>query len=290
MPATVTKGHNRFQIRFVGSVRRNMIVLLGVAFLAVTCIVAALAPFLVTHDYAKVDLLNRLRGPTVEHILGTDQFGRDIYSRLVMGARVSLLVGVIATFSACVLGVSIGALSGWVGGWLDDILMRTMDIVLAFPAIILAVALAAVFGPGLDKVILIVGLTRVPQFARVARAAVLSNRGLEYVVSASSLGRRSGSVLVRHVLPNSLAPILVYASVSIATAINMEAALSFLGLGIQSPAASWGTMLSDAKQYMLLSPWLAIFPGLAITLTVLSFNLLGDGLRDLTDPRLRGRR
>lgn len=268
---------------------RNPLVLAGMLFIIVLVAVAIFAPWLTTHDYTQVNLLQRLSNPSGEHLLGTDQFGRDIFSRIIMGARTSLLVGLLATGIAAIVGVILGAFAGWLGGWIDDLLMRTMDVVLAFPAIVLAIALAAVFGPGLDKVILIIGLSRVPQFARLARATVLSLKDADYVGAATALGKRSSAVLVRHVLPNSLAPLLVFASTSVATAINTEAALSFLGLGIQSPAASWGTMLSDARQYMLLSPWLAIFPGAAITITVLAFNLVGDGLRDLTDPRLRGR-
>lgn len=274
---------------FVRTMRRNPLVAGGAAFVAILAAVALVAPWLTTHDYTAVNLLQRLSGPSGEHLLGTDQFGRDIFSRIVMGARASLLVGLLATLIAAVVGVTLGALGGWLGGWFDDTLMRVMDVILAFPAIVLAIALAAVFGPGLDKVITIIGFSRVPQFARLARATVLSVKEADYVDAAHALGKRSVAILTRHVLPNSLAPLLVFASSSIATAINTEAALSFLGLGIQSPAASWGTMLSDARQYMLLSPWLAIFPGAAITLTVLAFNLVGDGLRDLTDPRLRGR-
>lgn len=269
--------------------RSNPLVLAGTIFIALLTFIALAAPWLTTHDHSAVNLLQRLSGPSSEHYLGTDQFGRDIFSRIIMGARASLLVGLMATGVAALTGIMLGAFAGWIGGWIDDVLMRTMDVILAFPAIVLAIALAAVFGPGLEKVILIIGFSRVPQFARLTRATVLSLKTADYVGAAAALGKRSTAILMRHVLPNSLAPLLVFASSSIATAITTEAALSFLGLGIQSPAASWGTMLSDARQYMLLSPWLAIFPGAAITLTVLAFNLVGDGLRDLSDPRLRGR-
>lgn len=288
LPTTQSAPRRRSRILTV--FQRNPLVLGGTVFILALIVVALIAPWLVTHDPTAVNILSRLSSPSGEHLLGTDQFGRDIYSRVVMGTRVSLLVGVLATGAAAAVGIMLGALAGWVGGWFDDLVMRVMDVILAFPAIVLAIALAAVFGPGLDKVITIIAFSRVPQFARIARGTVLTVRELDFVSAATALGRRHLATLWRHVLPNSIAPLLVYASISIATAINTEAALSFLGLGIQPPAPSWGTMLSDAKQYMLLSPWLAIFPGAAITLTVLAFNLVGDGLRDLTDPRMRRRR
>lgn len=274
---------------FARAMGRNWLVGAGSVFILLLLVIAVLAPVLATHDHAEVDLLNRLAAPAGNHWLGTDQYGRDIYSRIVLGSRVSLAVGLLATGIAALVGVVVGSLAAWLGGWVDSALMRVIDILLAFPTIIVAIALAAVFGPGFDKLVLIIGFSRAPEFARLARAAVLGIKDREFINAATALGKRPLSILWQHALPNAIAPLLVYASASVATAINTEAALSFLGLGIQSPAASWGTMLSDARQYMLLSPWLAIFPGAAITLTVLAFNLVGDGIRDLTDPRLRGR-
>lgn len=271
------------------ALRRNPVVTAGAVFILVIAIVGVLAPLLTTHDPNAVNLLRRLAGPSSTNYLGTDQFGRDIYSRIVMGSRISLMVGLLATGLAAAAGVVLGAFAAWVGGWLEDVLMRVMDVILAFPAIVLALALAAVFGPGIDKVIAIIAFARTPQFARLARATVLSLKEQDYVHAAGALGQRSWKVLAKHVMPNAVAPLVVFASASVATAITTEAGLSFLGLGIQPPTPSWGTMLSDARQYMLLSPWLAIFPGAAITFTVLAFNLVGDGLRDISDPRLRGR-
>lgn len=272
----------------LASLRRNSISVLGGAFLAAVATCAVFAPTLAPHDYAAVDILRRLAPASSEHLLGTDQYGRDILSRLLFGARTSLFVGLAATFCAGVLGGLVGAAAAWISGTFDSLAMRVMDVLLAFPAIVLAIALAAVFGPGLEKVILIISVSHIPTFARIVRASVLTLRSGEFVVAAVAIGRRSPAVLLRHVVPNALSPIVVYASLSVATAINMEAALSFLGLGIQPPSASWGTMLSDARQYMLVAPMFAIWPGLAITSTVLAFNSLGDALRDVLDPRLRG--
>lgn len=274
--------------RSLRPILRNPVTLAGALVVLLFVLMAVFAPYLAPHGYTQVDLANRLANPTSSNWFGTDQFGRDLLSRLVMGSRVSLIVGVVATMVAALVGILLGSLAAWQGGLVDGLVMRVMDIVLAFPAIVVAVALAAVFGAGLDKVILIISVTRIPQFARIARSAVLTIREADYVAAAKALGQRHSLVLMRHVLPNCLAPLIVYASFSIATAINTEAALSFLGLGIQPPEASWGTMLSDARNYMLLSPWMAVFPGIAITVTVSAFNLLGDGLRDLADPRLRG--
>jgi len=253
--------------------------------IALFIFIAALAPQLMPHDYVQIDLSNRLSAPTDSYWLGTDQFGRDLLSRLIIGARVSLLVGVLATSIAAMGGILIGSVAAWSGRVVDTTIMRIMDVLLAFPTIVVAIALAAVLGAGLDKVIMIISITRIPQFARIARGAVLTVKEADYVMAASALGRRGFVVLFRHVLPNCIAPLIVYASFSVAAAINTEAALSFLGLGIQPPHASWGTMLSDARNYMLLSPWIAIFPGAAITITVSAFNILGDGFRDLADPR-----
>lgn len=274
--------------RLLEPMLRNPVTLLGFAIILVFIGIATAAPWLSPHDPNLVDLANRLTGPSPANLFGTDQFGRDILSRLITGSRVSLIVGVIATALAGLAGILLGALAAWWGGGADNLIMRVMDVVLAFPAIVVAVALAAVFGAGLDKVIIIISITRVPEFARVARSAVLTYREVDFVGAAKALGQSNLVILLRHVLPNCLAPLIVYASFSIATAINTEAALSFLGLGIQPPQASWGTMLGDARTYMLLSPWIAVFPGIAITLTVSAFNLVGDGLRDLADPRLRG--
>lgn len=265
-------------------IRRDPATLLGLAGVLVFILVALVGPVVTTATYLAMDLPHRTAPPSLAHLFGTDQFGRDLVARVVHGARISLLVGVFSTAIGTVVGVAIGAVSGFVGGWLDEIVMRLLDIVLAFPQIVLAIALAAVLGPSLLNVILIVGLLQIPQFARVVRGSVLSIKGADYVVAARIIGLTEVRILVQHVIPNTLGPVLVLASLAVPGAITSEAALSFLGLGVQPPEPSWGNLLADGRQYVLQAPWLATFPGLVITLAVLAFNFVGDGLRDSLDP------
>lgn len=241
------------------------------------------APF----PFAEVHLTDRTRTPNLVYLLGTDQFGRDILSRVIYGARISLIVGVASTTIGSSLGVSLGTLAGFCGGWVDEGIMRAMDVIMAFPSIVLGIALAAVLGPGLGNVVLIIGLLQIPQFARITRGSVLTVKELDYVLAARALGQGSAMTVVRHVLPNCVGPIVVLASLTVSTAIGAEAALSFLGLGIQPPTPSWGNILSDGRQYILQAPWISTFSGLAITITILAFNFIGDGLRDAIDPRMR---
>lgn len=259
--------------------------MIGLGGIFVFIVIAVIGPLLTSETYLAMDLPHRLVPPTIDHLFGTDQFGRDLLARVIHGSRVSLLVGVVSTLIGTVAGIAIGALSGFVGGWVDEVIMRLLDIVLAFPQIVLAIALAAVLGPSLSNVILIVGLLQVPRFARVVRGSVLSIKNAEYVVAARVIGLQELRILVQHVVPNTLGPVLVLASLAIPEAITAEAALSFLGLGVQPPEPSWGNLLSDGRQYLLQAPWLATFPGLAITIVVLAFNFVGDGLRDALDPR-----
>lgn len=228
-----------------------------------------------------------LQGPSRAHVLGTDQFGRDILSRIIIGARVSLLVAVLSVAVALALGTTVGLLSGYLGRWVDGLAMRLMDILFAFPAILLAIAIMAVAGTSMRNLILAIGVVYTPQFARVARAATLTVKNLEFVEASQALGAGTGRVLARHLLPNVMPAIIVQVSLSLSLAILSESALSFLGLGTQPPTPSWGNMLSEGRQFMEIAPWNAVFPGAAIMLVVLGFNLLGDGLRDLLDPRLR---
>ncbi len=251
-------------------------------------IAATFAPIIAGHTPNQQNLSRRLSPPSKDFPLGTDQFGRDILARLLDGARISLVVGLSATLISGLVGIALGALAGWWSGWLGNAIMRGIDVFLAFPSIILAIALVAVFGAGIEKVILVLSITRMPQFARVSHSALITIRESEYIAAARALGRRPLGLVIRHALPNSLGPLAVYAAFSIATAIGAEAGLSFLGLGVQPPQSSWGAMLSDAQTYIMVDPGMAVFPGIAVTLTVTAFNLLGDGLRDLTDPRTRG--
>jgi peptide/nickel transport system permease protein len=237
-----------------------------------------------------VSLDSRLQPPGGAHLLGTDELGRDILSRLIYGARVELWVGIVTVLLAGLIGVSAGLLAGYLGGSWDAIIMRLVDIFLAFPVIILAIAIVAVRGPGLTNVLIALALVYWTSYARVSRGVVLTLREEEYTWAARTLGATPTRIMVHHLLPNSVAPLIVLASLGMGNAILAEAALSFLGLGIQPPESSWGSMLNFGMQYLRDASYLSTFPGLAIFITVLGFNLLGDGLRDALDPRMRGTR
>lgn len=266
---------------------RNKLAVGGAIIIAIIIALAALAPTLAPFDPDEPHLRDKLSPPGSEYWLGTDQFGRDILSRILHGARISLLVGAGGTFVSFVIGVLLGAIAGYASKWLDESIMRAMDIVMAFPFIVIAIALVVLIGPGMLNVILVIGILRVPQFARVIRSSVISVKEQEFVVAARTVGLSSARILFRHIMPNSLGPILVLASLQIATAISTESALSFLGIGIQPPQSTWGTLLADGRRYMLDAPWIATFPGLMLSLTIFGFNLVGDGLRDALDPRTR---
>ena len=235
----------------------------------------------------EVDVTARLQGPSAAHPFGTDDLGRDVLSRVLLGAQVSLRVGLVAVGISLVVGTVVGTLAGFYGRWVDAVLMRLMDVLFAFPALLLAIAVIAVLGPGATNAMIAIGITYTPVFARVARAAVLGVREQVYVRASRSVGASDARLLLRHVLPNAFPPILVQTSVSLAFAVLAEAALSFAGLGIQPPAPSWGGMLADGRDFLDQAWWMAVFPGLAIFVLVLSFNLLGDGLRDVLDPQQR---
>jgi peptide/nickel transport system permease protein len=234
-----------------------------------------------------MDFSNRFSGPSLAHPLGTDDFGRDTLSRIMWGARVSLQVGFIAVTVAATIGTVLGLVSGYVGGLIDEIIMRLMDVLFAFPAMLLAIAIMAALGKGVTNAMIAIGIVYTPIFARIARGEVRVLRKAEYVEAARALGANHLRILVAHIFPNSLAPLIVETSLSLAFAILAEAALSFFGLGTQPPDPSWGRMLSEGRAYFQQSVWMGIFPGLAIMLTVMGFNFLGDGLRDAMDPRLR---
>jgi peptide/nickel transport system permease protein len=272
--------------RFVRALTRTPVALIGAALVGIVVAVALAAPVLAPYDPV-AQIAKPLLPPGSPYLLGTDEFGRDELSRLIWGARVSLYVGGLAVLIALGLGATAGVVAGFFGGWADDIIMRIMDVVLSLPALVLAIAITSVLGPTLTNAMLAIGLVYAPTFARVARGPTLTVAQVPFIEAARSIGASSWRIIARHVIPNVAAPILVQATVSFSTAILTEAALSFLGLGTQPPTASWGLMLSAARQYMLIHPWIAVLPGSAIAVTVLGFNLLGDGLRDLLDPRLR---
>lgn len=252
-------------------------------------VAAALAPLVAPFSPTEIHIRDKVRPPNSTYIFGTDSFGRDIFSRLLYGSRISLLLSVTGVLIASALGTTIGAIAGFAGSWIDDVLMRLMDILLAFPYIVLAIALISTLGPSVGNIILVVAFTRIPQFARVSRGAVIALREAEYVVAARTTGLSGPAILLRHLLPNIVTPIVVLASLSMSTAILTESSLSFLGLGVQPPAATWGTMIGDGRNYIDDGFWISTVPGIAISLTILGFNLLGDGLRDALDPRLRSR-
>jgi peptide/nickel transport system permease protein len=257
----------------------------GLGLILALILLALSARQVAPHDPLRQDLPHALAGPSIEFPLGTDEFGRCILSRILFGARLSLLVGVIAT----AIGATAGILSGLAAGYfprLDAPVMRTMDVLLAFPSILLAIAIVAALGPSLGNVMIAVGVRSIPSFARLARSMVLSLKELDFVQGAAALGASHARVLFRHILPNSVSPLLVFSSMQVATAILLAAILSFLGLGVQPPTPEWGKMVSDGRAYLLEAPHVSLFPGLAIFIAVMGFNCLGDGLRDALDPRV----
>jgi peptide/nickel transport system permease protein len=265
--------------------RRNPSALIGGVVVAAMLLVAVLAPLLSRGvDPLAQDLAHQALAPSLTHLMGTDKLGRDIFARIVYGARVSVRIGFIAVGLAIVAGTLIGATAGFAGGAVDNVLMSAMDMMLAFPSIILAIAITTILGPSITNLMIAVGIVYIPQYARLARSSVLVVRELEYVEAARAIGEGPPMILARHILPNIAAPLLVQATLGVATAELEAAGLSYLGLGARPPAPEWGAMLNDARDYWLSAPWALIFPGLAITTLVLGFNLLGEGLRDALDP------
>ena len=274
-------------VEFIKSVLRNRLAAIGVLIVGVLILVALLAPWLAPYDPEEQFSSDARQPPSAQYFFGTDTIGRDNFSRILYGTRVSLLVGVASMVFASLLGVTIGLVAGYYGGWLDMVLMRTMDALLAFPAVLLAIFIIAVLGPSLLNAILAVGIVYTPTFARLIRASALSIREKEYLESARAIGLRDGQIMRRVILLNSLSPIVVQFSLGVGYAILVEAGLSFLGLGVQPPTPAWGSMLGYGRNYMAIAPWLTAFPGLAIFITVLGFNFVGDGLREALDPRMR---
>jgi peptide/nickel transport system permease protein len=266
---------------------RTPVAAAGAVIVALYLGAAVAAPVLSPHDPLSMASQSLLAPPGGSYPFGTDQFGRDQLSRLLYGSRVSLVVSFASVVLALAGGGTVGVASGYYGARVDSVLMRIMDVIFAFPAVLLAIAIMAVAGTAVWTVILAIGVVYTPQFARVSRASVLTTRSLEYVEAASALGAGARRILLRHILPNISAPLIVQTSLSLSLAILTESALSFLGLGTQPPTPSWGNMLAESRRFMATAPWTAVFPGATIAMIVLGFNLLGDGLRDLLDPRLR---
>jgi len=264
---------------------RNRMAVLGLIIIVLLILMAVLAPVITPAPPAAQNLRERLQPPSTEHWFGTDEYGRSVFSRVVYGARVSLLTGTIPVLVAGVIGTLLGLLAGFYRGWLDNVLMRLMDVLLAFPSILLALAIVGALGPGLTNAVIAVAVVSIPEYARIVRSVVLGTREEEFVQAASAVGVRTPGKMFRHILPSALGPLSVQASLGVGFAILSLAGLSFLGLGIQPPAADWGEMLNRGRRFLPDSDWLLIFPGLFISLTVLGFNLLGDGIRDALDPR-----
>lgn len=265
--------------------RRNRLGLVGAFIVLVLVLMAVFAPLLAPYDPARQDLRSRRNPPSAQHLLGADEFGRDILSRIIYGARASLFVALGSVGIGLTVGSFLGALAGYLGGWFDNLVMRTMDVFLAFPYLLLAIIIVSAIGPGMMNTILAIAVWTLPAFARVSRSAVLQIKERDFVAAAHALGAKEARVLRLHLLPNFGATLVVYASLYLAYAILMESALSFLGLGVQPPTASWAGMIANGRNYITNAPHIATIPGIAIALAVLGFNLLGDALRDAYDPR-----
>jgi peptide/nickel transport system permease protein len=266
---------------------KNKMAVGSAVFLLLLILIAVFATLIAPYSANKQNISIMLQAPSAAHWFGTDEFGRDVLSRVIYGSRISLEVGFVAVCFSVVIGGILGAVSGYYGGKIDNVFMRFMDILLAIPGILLAIAIVNVLGPGLFNVMIAVGIASIPSYARIVRASVLSIRDQEYVESARAIGERDGAIIFKYILPNCMAPIIVQSTLGVAWAILSAAGLSFLGLGLQPPTPEWGAMLSEGEQYIFNAYWVTTFPGLAIVLVVLALNIFGDGLRDALDPRLK---
>jgi len=277
----------RKQISIWARLRRSPGAMIGLTLIVLLLLTAALADVIAPQGIDEQDLRKGLLPPGNEYLLGTDEFGRDMLSRIIHGSRISLEVGIISTVISSAVGIVLGMIAGYFGGAVDHIIQGMVDISWAFPTVLMAIFMVAVLGPGLGNVMIAVGLVYWGGFERVVRGQVLSLREWEFVLAARTIGARNLSIMIRHILPNVLSPVIVMTTLMLGDAILIEATLSFLGMGAQPPAPSWGSILASGRSYLLLAPWVTLFPGIAILLTVLGFNLLGDGLRDALDPRLK---
>lgn len=271
----------------IRSFMRNKTAVVGLAIVIFFIILALLAPLISPYDYKAQVLSERLQAPSAEHWFGTDDLGRDMLTRTLYGARISLWVGFVSVIGSIIIGTFLGILAGFYGRWVDMLISRVFDILLAFPAILLAIAIVAILGPSLQNALYAIAIVNIPTYGRLVRSRVLSLRQEEFITAARATGVRDVRILFRHILPNSLTPIIVQGTLGVATAIIEAAGLGFLGMGAQPPEPEWGKMLSDSRQFIQTAPWTVIFPGVSILLTSLGFNLMGDGLRDTFDPRMK---
>ncbi|MFW6273699.1 MAG: nickel transporter permease [Halanaerobium sp.] len=260
--------------------------IIGIIIIILFTLIALFAPHISPYDPMEQNFIKSFRPPSSEHFLGTDEFGRDVFSRIIYGARISLQIGFVAVFISLIVGVLLGLIAGYYGSWIDMIIMRLMDLMLSFPYILLALVIMSILGPGIYNAMVAIGIVYVPQYARIVRSSVLSVKKMEYVMAARALGANDIRIILKHIFLNSMAPIIIQTTLSIGRAIINAAGLSFLGLGAQPPTPEWGAMLSNGQDFLRNAPWIATFPGIAIALLVLGFNLVGDGLRDAFDPRL----
>ncbi|WP_339238432.1 nickel transporter permease [Oceanobacillus sp. FSL W7-1281] len=267
--------------------RKNRFAMAGMIIILFFLILALIAPLLTSYSYYEQNLANRLLPPSGEHWMGTDDLGRDILTRIAYGARVSLQVGFFAVIGALVFGTFLGIIAGYFGRWVDMIISRIFDILLAFPSILLAIAIVAILGASLQNALIAIAIINIPIFGRIVRSRVISLRAEEYIMAAKAQGMKNGRIIFHHILPNSITPIIVQATLGFGTAILEAAALGFLGLGAQPPTPEWGQMLASSREFIQLAPWTLIMPGVSIMLVVLGFNLVGDGLRDVLDPKMR---
>ncbi|PPA70635.1 peptide ABC transporter permease [Jeotgalibacillus proteolyticus] len=267
--------------------KKNKIAVVGLSIVTFFILLAIFAPWIAPEGINEQKLPERLQAPSSEYWFGTDDFGRDVFSRVIHGARISLWVGFLAVVGSSIAGSALGIIAGYYGRWIDAVISRLFDIMLAFPSILLAIAVVSILGPSLQNALIAIAIINIPIFGRLIRSRVLSVKEEEYIMAARAIGMSDGRILFSHVLPNSITPIIVQGSLAIATAIIEAAALGFLGLGAQKPTPEWGAMLSASRDYLVQAPWTLFFPGLAIMLVVLGFNLLGDGLRDALDPKMK---
>lgn len=271
----------------LGRLKRNHLAMVGLVIIVVMIILALLAPYISPYPYGAADFKNRYATPSAEHWFGTDELGRDIFSRLLYGSRYSLRIGLISVAISAIGGIFFGALAGYFGGAVDNIIMRLLDVLQAMPGIVLAIAISAALGPGLTNSVIALSISSIPGYARMTRASILNVRKMEYLEAATSINCSNARIIWKHVLPNALSPLIVQATMGIAGAIMGAAMLSFIGLGVQPPTPEWGAMLSAGRNYLRDYPHLCIFPGIMIMMAVLSLNMLGDGLRDALDPKLK---
>lgn len=283
------KGKKRSQFKAIWfRFKKNRLAMVGLIILAFLVAVAVAAPIISDYEVAiKQNIRNRLQPPNKENIFGTDQYGRDIFARIVFGARVSLFAGIVGISTSSIIGAIIGSVAGYYGGRVDNILMRLMDILMALPSMLLAISIVAALGAGLTNLIIALSVSYIAQFSRIIRSSVLSIKNQEFIEAAVACGTRDRRIIFKHIIPNAIGPLLVQSTLSIASAIILISSLSFLGLGIKPPMPEWGSMLADARSQMRNYPYLVIIPGLAIILSVMGLNLIGDGLRDALDPRLK---